>query len=98
MRFDRENGVKAGLELRGPEECAILISEDLMEAVNAFMENANPVQGQVGRSSISSEEVLFTLFHHQPPGELDGLCGIGAVAVRADLSPQKCGPGALLPP
>lgn len=42
MRFDRENGVKAGLEYVAQKNAAILISEDLMEAVNAFMEKRKP--------------------------------------------------------
>jgi len=42
MRFDRENGVKAGLEYVAQKNAAILISEDLMEAVNAFMEKRQP--------------------------------------------------------
>lgn len=42
MRFDRENGVKAGLEYVAQKNAAILISEDLMEAVNAFMEKRRP--------------------------------------------------------
>jgi Delta3,5-Delta2,4-dienoyl-CoA isomerase len=42
MRFDRENGVKAGLEYVAQKNAAILISEDLIEAVNAFMEKRQP--------------------------------------------------------
>jgi len=42
MRFDRENGVKAGLEYVAQKNAAILISEDLMEAVNAFTEKRQP--------------------------------------------------------
>jgi enoyl-CoA hydratase len=42
MRFDRENGVKAGLEYVAQKNAAILISEDLMEAVNAFMQKRQP--------------------------------------------------------
>jgi enoyl-CoA hydratase len=42
MRFDRENGVKAGLEYVAQKNAAILISEDLMEAVNAFMGKRQP--------------------------------------------------------
>jgi enoyl-CoA hydratase/carnithine racemase len=42
MRFDRDNGVKAGLEYVAQKNAAILISEDLMEAVNAFMEKRAP--------------------------------------------------------
>ena len=38
MRFDRENGVKVGLEYVAQKNAAILISQDLMEAVNAFMQ------------------------------------------------------------
>ena len=41
-RSDRENGVKAGLEYVAQKNAAILISEDLMEAVNSFMEKRQP--------------------------------------------------------
>jgi enoyl-CoA hydratase len=42
MRFDRENGVRAGLEYVAQKNAAILISEDLMEADNAYMEKRRP--------------------------------------------------------
>ena len=42
VRFDRENGVKAGLEYVAQKNAAVLISEDLMEAVNAFMQKRAP--------------------------------------------------------
>ncbi|MGE5838436.1 MAG: crotonase/enoyl-CoA hydratase family protein [Deltaproteobacteria bacterium] len=42
MRFDRENSVKAGLEYVAQKNAAILISEDLTEAVKAFMEKRPP--------------------------------------------------------
>ena len=38
MRFHRENVVKAELEYVAQKDAVILISEDLMEALNAFME------------------------------------------------------------
>jgi enoyl-CoA hydratase len=42
MRFDRENGVKAGLEYVAQKNATILISEDLMEAITAFREKRQP--------------------------------------------------------
>jgi enoyl-CoA hydratase/carnithine racemase len=42
IRFNRENGIKAGLEYVAQKNAAILISEDLMEAVNAFTEKRAP--------------------------------------------------------
>jgi enoyl-CoA hydratase/carnithine racemase len=42
VRFNRENGVRAGLEYVAQKNAAILISEDLMEAVQAFMEKRLP--------------------------------------------------------
>jgi enoyl-CoA hydratase len=38
IRFNREHGVQAGLEYVAQKNAAILMSEDLMEAVQAFME------------------------------------------------------------
>lgn len=42
MRFNREHGLQAGLEYVAQKNAAILISEDLMEAVQAFMEKRPP--------------------------------------------------------
>ena len=42
IRFERENGVKAGLEYLAGKNAAILISEDLMETDNAFIEEFQP--------------------------------------------------------
>jgi enoyl-CoA hydratase len=42
MRFNRDHGVQAGLEYVAQKNAAILISEDLMEAVQAFMEKRPP--------------------------------------------------------
>ena len=42
MLFSRENGVKAGLEYVAQKNAAVLKSEDLMEAMTAFMEKRPP--------------------------------------------------------
>jgi enoyl-CoA hydratase len=42
MRFNREHGLQAGLEYVAQKNAAILISDDLMEAVQAFMEKRPP--------------------------------------------------------
>jgi len=43
MNFSRDNGVFAGLEYVAQKNSAIVVSEDLMEAVGAFMEKRKPV-------------------------------------------------------
>lgn len=42
VRFSRENGVKAGLEYVAQKNAAILMCDDLKEAVQAFMEKRRP--------------------------------------------------------
>ncbi len=42
LRFSREYGPQAGLEYVAQKNAAILISEDLMEAVQAFMQKRQP--------------------------------------------------------
>lgn len=42
IRFDRAHGLQAGLEYVAQKNAAVLISEDLMEAVQAFMQERPP--------------------------------------------------------
>jgi enoyl-CoA hydratase len=43
INFSRDNGVHAGLSYAAQKNAAALPSEDLMEAVTAFMEKRKPV-------------------------------------------------------
>jgi len=42
IRFNREHGVRAGLEYVAQKNAAMLISEDFMEAVQAFVQKRPP--------------------------------------------------------